>query len=471
MPLKEGSSNEVISHNIREMVAAGHPHKVAVAAALNNAGKSFKKKGKKGKTKNECHGDSIHLAKPRPLPAWVPRENPDHPTPENTGWVPVTSSWIAGVKLTPERGTEMTVKKGGKVYPYPGITLDMFRRWVAAKSPGKWWWRNIGHPMKDAEPTKVIKKTPRLIKILKGKIRASRWTGPIHPLFNLPGQSPDGPIVWDKFIEHHPSGILNHIAQRTGKPISEEHLASLVGWLPGTSTHVFKNGPDMYHFSTSNRDGTYNAQRELTLPPNQQYPMEVENQSLDIPKRTFNQYQGISGPVLLRQIRAAYELGIPRINLFAVWKPPSPETRGHGYTGGLHWPLMGLDGYLPTHYVSKMPDSIFRAADEASGGQFGRTRQLQHFFMSPQAKEYYVDHPTSHEAFVDTTPGSYSRKAIERHVSENAQRFGHPPPIPDEAMPKVPLNFARQRRHHPMIEHLLATGSLHPDYFDKYFEN
>jgi hypothetical protein len=36
-PLHPGRSREIISHNIREMIRAGHPQKVAVAAALSNA--------------------------------------------------------------------------------------------------------------------------------------------------------------------------------------------------------------------------------------------------------------------------------------------------------------------------------------------------------------------------------------------------------------------------------------------------
>ena len=40
MPLSPGSDQPTISKNIREMIAAGHPQKQAVAAALRNAGKS-----------------------------------------------------------------------------------------------------------------------------------------------------------------------------------------------------------------------------------------------------------------------------------------------------------------------------------------------------------------------------------------------------------------------------------------------
>jgi hypothetical protein len=37
MPLAKGSSQETVSRNISEMVAAGHPHDQAVAAALRQA--------------------------------------------------------------------------------------------------------------------------------------------------------------------------------------------------------------------------------------------------------------------------------------------------------------------------------------------------------------------------------------------------------------------------------------------------
>jgi hypothetical protein len=40
MPLIKGRSRAVIGHNIEEMEAAGHPRRVAVAAALNTADRS-----------------------------------------------------------------------------------------------------------------------------------------------------------------------------------------------------------------------------------------------------------------------------------------------------------------------------------------------------------------------------------------------------------------------------------------------
>jgi hypothetical protein len=45
MPLLEGSSDEVISHNIKEMMDAGHPQDQAIAAAYRKAGRSKKDHG------------------------------------------------------------------------------------------------------------------------------------------------------------------------------------------------------------------------------------------------------------------------------------------------------------------------------------------------------------------------------------------------------------------------------------------
>jgi len=52
MPLVKSASEKAVSRNIREMVKAGHPHKQAVAAALDTqrrAKAQGKGGGKKGK--------------------------------------------------------------------------------------------------------------------------------------------------------------------------------------------------------------------------------------------------------------------------------------------------------------------------------------------------------------------------------------------------------------------------------------
>jgi hypothetical protein len=42
MPLRKGTSKATVSSNIKEMVAAGHPQKQSVAAAIRMTGKSGK---------------------------------------------------------------------------------------------------------------------------------------------------------------------------------------------------------------------------------------------------------------------------------------------------------------------------------------------------------------------------------------------------------------------------------------------
>lgn len=51
MPLKEGSSQETISSNIRTLRHEGYPQKQAIAIAYKKAGKSRKSKGGKSRGK------------------------------------------------------------------------------------------------------------------------------------------------------------------------------------------------------------------------------------------------------------------------------------------------------------------------------------------------------------------------------------------------------------------------------------
>lgn len=62
MPLKAGSAREVIAANIRELVAAGRPHKQAVAIALS---KAKRKRKRSRKRRNEKKSKKSRTRTPR----------------------------------------------------------------------------------------------------------------------------------------------------------------------------------------------------------------------------------------------------------------------------------------------------------------------------------------------------------------------------------------------------------------------
>ncbi len=49
MPMREGSSNEVVSENIRREMRRGHPQRQAIAMAMRKAGRSKKGRGRRSR--------------------------------------------------------------------------------------------------------------------------------------------------------------------------------------------------------------------------------------------------------------------------------------------------------------------------------------------------------------------------------------------------------------------------------------
>ena len=105
MPLKRGKSQAVISKNIREMVAAGHPKAQAIAAAMRMAGKSMPQKPKETVKEDKVEAKFPDEKMPmkggasktcptcgQAMPAAGPGSGPGTYAPINRGFAPMSFS-------------------------------------------------------------------------------------------------------------------------------------------------------------------------------------------------------------------------------------------------------------------------------------------------------------------------------------------------------------------------------------------
>lgn len=78
MPLLPGSTNDIISSNVKELRNAGHPENQAVAAALRIA------QGKKHSNRHKNLGNYLHPKKAVGVPLQTATKGPDVPPLDET---------------------------------------------------------------------------------------------------------------------------------------------------------------------------------------------------------------------------------------------------------------------------------------------------------------------------------------------------------------------------------------------------
>jgi len=119
MPLKPGKSKAVVSQNIKEMMASGHPQKQAVAAALNNARRTSQSYGHSPAQNVDAYDD-------RALGETPPKVGitTGHPTPDKMpsgGATPAAAKYWTGTE-NPRADTQT---KGVGTYPSYPIPTDV----------------------------------------------------------------------------------------------------------------------------------------------------------------------------------------------------------------------------------------------------------------------------------------------------------------------------------------------------------
>jgi hypothetical protein len=252
MPLAKGHSQEVVSHNIKEMIRSGYKPKQAIAASLANARK-YKKMAKGGLAQNNYYADGGSVPPPRPQPTPT-----DQPPITNTS---ATSTALSSIRaaLGKSDGGEIKGKTLGQTIGYPGMAdggeVDDDEDMSSQKKPSNPW-QQVGQSIAHLSDG--------------GQVVAKGGMG------DIPGET-EGPSGGreDKYMGNRMKNRESEYEDEDTDPLSEDVMGAGLNKNESMS-EMDRKGPEDYQRSLNEirEDGEY-------------YPSEVANPNEQDEERGF----------------------------------------------------------------------------------------------------------------------------------------------------------------------------------------
>lgn len=264
MPLAPGSSRDIISQNIKEMIAAGRPQRQAVAASLSNARRHPRAEGGLApdnppdsaltpKQEDDFQVDLRHAPGYREWFDSFKQRYGEEPDLSPTGDYDTRGAWLHGIKPEPYANDQG--------FPHwPSTTQD--GTWLKKPNHPTHWMQDFMERSGGVDPLDVGVTTPeqgdRYLSAHQGSLVPHKGFG--GSMINLPSADPAPPYFARQAMRelYHPGGLIRSpIAGRTDRiPMSVAANAyvlpaDVVSGLGQGNTlsgarvldHVFKSGP------------------------------------------------------------------------------------------------------------------------------------------------------------------------------------------------------------------------------------
>ena len=118
--------------------------------------------------------------------------------------------------------------------------------------------------------------------------------------------------------------------------------------------------------------------------------------------------KGMGTAIVTRQVEAARQLGISKIEMFATGNAQSREFNGY-YT----WPRLGFNAEIPTGTISRIPSEIKGTM---------RDNTMLELYRTQAGRDWWRENGSNSRLAFDTSPNSKSSQALDAYNEERKKR-------------------------------------------------
>ena len=215
--------------------------------------------------------------------------------------------------------------------------------------------------------------------------------------------APPAPPVNDRNITISEDGGLQDVQRmlKRRRKLSENEIGDMVGAPDGSTISIYPVAEKIYFFV---RHPNIHMMDNILM--REDGKLVLYNDSIMINK---DAPKGMGTQIITRQVEAARQLGIGKIELEAAGSP------GGNMNGYYTWPRLGFDATVRVNVLSRIPAKIKRTM---------RDNTMLELYRTQAGRDWWRSKGESIKMEFDTSPNSKSSQALDAYNEERKKRNG-----------------------------------------------